>query len=393
METTILTLIVLAIGGYLLYSYYPDIMKYFGREGFADTPTGVVPEYGPSVEDKIKVAVARIMEYVTTVISRYGTATDEDISNMSRDINTVADILLKKVMSTSDPDAELVRIGGEELINKAIKDGKVIIYKLGSPEGAEMLEGDLKLKLGPEINDILNFNNTLNELSISNIISDQTDVRKRIGGDNIFEAIWKDQTGKSISNVRYVEPIEKPMKGKVDLTKMRSSNVIDVLTADNPTLFNNNQLLPNLQPKDLNERPINMELANIIASQNRFYEDGARNVVRNRGGDTRPLPKALIDKIMTQGNTRDPNSLQMAARLDLIDVLETGRGVAGNEYLDYAIDTYYRANNSEFIKETEQVAANNLRKTGSLVSGRAAVDGIIADIKGGKKQPEVIDKY
>ena len=399
MENIIIIILIVLVGGFVIYQYKPELIDWIWMnrggaiEKFADTPADDLPT-GPSVANKLHEAEDRIMDAVNDIVSNYGTPPKADMDNLAHELDVTGEKLERKVLSMADPDAELSRIGGEELIAKAVKCAKGMIYKLGSPEGAQMAEGDIRLKLKPEIDDILNFNVAKNDMSVNNLITTQTDIRKRIGGDNIFQAIWKDQTGRDFMKAREVEPYMVRRKGeKVDLSRMPTNNIINVLTADNPSLFNNNQLLPNLAPKDLNEKPINMNLANIIASQNRFFEDGAHNVVRNRSGDTRPLPKALIDHIMTQGNTRDPNSLMMATKYDLIDVLETGRGEAGNEYIDLAIDTYYRANNSEFIKESEKVASHNLRKTGSLRNGRVVENNIISDLKNGKHRPEGIDNY
>jgi len=134
-----------------------------------------------------------------------------------------------------------------------------------------------------------------------------------------------------------------------------------------------------------------LELANIIASQNRFYTQGSKSVLRDRGGDDRPLPKALIDKIMMQGNSNDPNSLIQADKYDALDILETGRGNAGNDYLNYAIDTFHRKTDSDFVKTTEIIAMNNLRKQGSLNATNDSQNRIINDIKVSKNYVEVRD--
>lgn len=400
----IILIVVMIVVGYVLLNYYDKIMEIgkgivdriselFGKKSNYDNYDEDKP-LGPSVETKLNTAEGRILEEVSGLISNYGIPSKEDMDELAHELDIVDEKIKMRVMGEKDPDGALAEIGSDLLINKAAKTAEKIIYKMGCPEGAKMAKSDIMMKLKPEIDDILNFDISKNKMSVNNILADQNDIRKRIGGDGIFQAIWKDQTGKNFMNARDVEPLERKTKNsKIDITKSSANNIINVLTADNPSLFNNNNLLPNLAPKDLNERPVNMELANIIASQNRWYEDGAHNVVRNRGGDTRPLPKALIDNIMMQGNTRDPNSLQMATQYDLIDVLETGRGEAGNEYIDKVIDTYYRANNSDFIKQTEVVAAHNLRKTGSLRNGKTTENSIISDIKTGKMKSEILDMY
>lgn len=410
MEVVIMiTVVVIVAIGYVLMNFFPDyynkavefgkgvwerISSAFGGDKKGFTSYEEDKPLGPSVDTKLRTAEGRILEAVTGIISNYGIPSKEDMDELSHELDIVDEKIRMKVMGEKDPDATLAAIGSDLLIGKAAKVAEKIIYKMNCPEGAKMAKSDIMMKLKPEIDDILNFDISKNNMSVNNLLADQTDIRKRIGGDNIFQAIWKDQTGKNFMNAREIQPLERKSKnGKVDIVKATSNNVINVLTADNPSLFNNNNLLPNLAPKDLNERPVNMELANIIASQNRWYEDGSHNVVRNRGGDTRPLPKALIDNIMMQGNTRDPNSIQMATKFDLIDVLETGRGEAGNEYIDKAIDTYHRANNSDFIKQTEVVAANNLRKVGSLRTGQTTENSIISDIKAGKMKGELLDMY
>lgn len=409
MEVAIIIIVVVIVAvGFVVMNFFPDAFNkayefgkglwdritgmFSSKQGFADYSED--EPLGPSIDTKLKTAESRVMEAVTGIISNYGIPTREDMDELSHELDVVDEKIKQKVMGEKNPDEMLAIVAPELLIGKAAKVAEKVIFKMGCPEGAKMAKNDIMMKLKPEIHDILNFNVSKNKMSVSNLLSTQDDIRKRIGGDNIFQAIWQDQTGKNFMNAREVAPLERRMKNqKIDLTKATSNNVINVLTADNPSLFNNNQLLPNLAPKDLNQQPVNMELANIIASQNRWYEDGSHNVVRNRGGDTRPLPKALIDSIMMQGNTRDPNSLQMATKYDLIDVLETGRGDAGNEYLDKAIDTFYRANNSDFIKETEIIASHNLRKSGSLRNGRTTENSIISDIKNGKMKGEILDMY
>ncbi len=399
----IITVVVVAIG-YVLYTQFPDTyeqMKKYG-EGLWNKLTGLFGKKegeekpllgfqdGPSVSTKLQTAEQRIMESVYNMVSNYGTPEKVDMDNLSNELGAADEKLQTMVLGSSDPDAELARIGPDMLIEKAVKCAKKMIYKMGSPEGAEMAEGDLKMKVKPEIADILNFDIAKNNMSVNNIIENQNDVRQRIGGDSIFRAIWKDQTGRDFLAARDVTHFDRRHQNKkVDLSKMPTNGIINVLVADNPSLFNNNALLPNLAPKDLNDRPVNMELANIIASQNRFYENGTHNVIRNRGGDDRPLPKALVDKIMTQGNSRDPNSLQMAASIDLIDVLETGRGAAGNEYLDKAIDTWYRTTDNDYIKQVEVVSQNNIKRGGSLRNGRMTENYIIDDIKNGKHKIEL----
>jgi hypothetical protein len=191
---------------------------------------------------------------------------------------------------------------------------------------------------------------------------------------------------------REVNPMEKSFNKKLDVRDRTSSDdIIDILGSDNPNLMNNGNLLPKLAPTDADGVPINLEIANLVASNRRYYDKVSDSQFRSRGGDTRPMIPALIDQIVKRGNSRDPNSLQQSTNYSVLDILESGRGHSGNQKIDEYRNNIYDTMSNPFVRDVSKFSEDSVNKTksGSLTEDKSSENRIISDILHGDNQEEL----
>src|SRR5690606_1491043 len=103
-----------------------------------------------------------------------------------------------------------------------------------------------------------------------------------------------------------------------------------------------------------------------------------------RGADPRPLPKPLVD-IVVRTNGKNPNSIERSTHFNAIDILESSRGEAGNEYINDTLEKLYKESDMPFIQDFDNIVRAELQKSagyGNLLN-RGQTDLIISELKVG----------
>jgi len=374
MNSALGIILLIVVVGVAVFYMHPDLFKKItdmlpGKSTFIG---------GPSANTDLQMAYTESLSIYNDALAHYGIKNhSENETEFMSDVARVQSHLLSK------PESEYKNIAAPMYVHNLSKHLQIALLKYGKKEDADAIEGEMRIYGMAKFEQI--FHGKIHENPVDIIIN--ADPNSELSGKNVFKAIWKQNTNNDINDVRDAKEMDRMHRKKQkDVFKSKDNTALQIIGEDHPSLFNNNTLLPNMKPKNTNGEAINLDLENIVASQNRFYENGSQYVTRNRGGDDRPLPKALIDSVMTQGNSNDPNSLQLSAKFDVIDILETGRGISGNEYLDLAIDTYRDKTNPGYVKQIQQVSTIEKRQTGSLRDMKKSQSEIIHEIKNGRHQ-------
>ena len=271
-----------------------------------------------------------------------------------------------------------------KMTDVALKESIKLISVIGDPAYEPRLRAFIKGPVKEEANRLIIFDAKPSKLQIKNINDDKNRVK-----DLLMDFHFK-RNKPGDWETREVDPMQRSFGRKLDVRARTSADdIIDTLASDNPALMNNNSLLPKV--KDVNGSPLNLEIANTVASQRRYYDKVSDSQFRNRGGDTRPLPPALIEMVIKKGNSRDPNSLQQSVNYSVLDILESGRGHSGNEQIDKYRDQIYNTMSNPFVRDIGEFVDKTVNKTkyGSLVDDKSSERRIVSDVLFGNNSEEL----
>jgi hypothetical protein len=259
-------------------------------------------------------------------------------------------------------------VDGANVIINAIKEfGLPIVEKLSGADVAASFASDVETKVRSVINNVINFSLESNPLSISNIMKGP-----------MMNKVMDFHFNRDGTNVeaRNVHPYIK--KGpKNDINAPAKNPILAMIHNEFPAIRSSQSLLPT------GTEPMNLEIANLIAANRRYYRK-PESIVMDRGADPRPLPKPLVD-IVVRTNGKNPNSIERSTHFNAIDILESSRGEAGNEYINDTLEKLYKESDMPFIQDFDDIVRAELQKSagyGNLLN-RGQTDLIISELKMG----------
>lgn len=367
----ILTLIV--IRSYFS-EYIPDNIKPFL---FIKTPEKyTVLSKGLSLGENFDTAVHRSLVAGTRILEKYiNNITDADREQFIKSVKDSIEVFKVKLMTAQGDRSIFLQAEGANAITDAIKNaGMSLVEKSKGSDAAASFVAEVDSKVRTIASNVINYNIESNPLSVSNIVY-----------GSLMDKVMDFHMGKlkdgKVTQSREVKPYVK--KGnKIDINEMYKNPIVNMIHNEFPSITNAQALLPKIDNNDPLNAPINLEIANLIASTRRF-DIQPTSIVFDRGSDIRPLPAPLIDKIVAT-NGKDPNSLQSSALFNARDLVESARGIAGNEYIDQTLEKLWRSHDYPYSTEFDKMILGEQAKSQPIVDARNQRDvtnQIIASIK------------
>lgn len=340
-----------------------------GEEEFSEA---IIERSTLPIVQRLEATVHQAYNVSASILSRFvDKPSDAELKELYKGIEMVAN----QVYQEGKGDEEYIINNVAEAITKKIKEiGSGIVERHTDIDRVKLFQENIDKELPKEIKSVIDFSIVDNPLAVSNILQRSDKIR-----DMLYDFHFRRESQKE-REIREVEPYQK-RGSKLDVrNNLNTRNTLDLILTDQPSLRANQSLLP-IVTGDTKNTVQNLEIANLIHSNKRYYRKPSATV-RSRGPDTRPLPKALIDKIMAQRSSRDPNSLQQSTEFDPLDILESGRGHSGNEQIDAALEELRSETSTDFVKDFDRIAESSIMKypSGSIVD-RGQEDDIVADLK------------
>lgn len=395
----LIILLVVAIAIVVALYFMPDKMpamlqglgSKLGMKGEGYT-SPLLRETKPPIGERLKAATMKVASGAEEALRRAFQPSTKDLDMLKAAIKDKAN----KIYGQANADfgesevkkaKHLEDTAAKELIQFANAEVGKLIDQVGV--GDEFKQHASELLNGPvfqEVDKVLKYETEERTLQFTQANADQAKIKNTLM-DFHFK---KSQHG--ADEIREIEPMFKGYQKKLDIRSRTSADdIVDVLGQDNPALVDNGTLLPQAQPTDVGGVAVNLEIANTVASNRRYYDKVSESQFRSRGGDTRPMIPALVDMVMKQGNSRDPNSLQQSVNYSVLDVLESSRGHAGNERVDQARNQIYNTMSNSFVRDVDEYMekSSGAIKYGSLLESRAEENRIVDDVLHGDAQEEL----
>jgi len=368
----IILFIIILVGAWVilkftsLNQYVPEsIRPYFGLSTSEKFSKPILKRSKLPIDMRFSVAIKRALDTTLHLINKY-------VVNLpSAERKSFIDNVRTSITDFKNQSGEIeITTEGANIIVNAIKSfGIPLIEKISGADAAAEFASDIETKVRSITNNVINFTIESNPLSIANIV--QGPVMDKVMD---FHFNRNEET----TQQRLVKPYQK--KGpKKDINLPSKDPILGLIHNDFPSISNSQSLLPS------NGEPMNLEIANLIAANRRYYQK-PESIVMDRGADPRPLPKPLVDMIVST-NGKNPNSLERSTAFDPIDILESSRGEAGSEYINTTLEKLYKESDKPFIKDFDAITKSEIDKSsnfGNLLR-RGQTDLIISDIKLGYK--------
>jgi len=378
-DTTLYLIIFIIISIFVGYFFYPVVKKFIFKENLT---TGTSIKTGHPLTTVISNVQDSVAESALSSMKNAVNINMKDATDFTDDMIDISMKLEKKLSTAQDGRSKnedyLLKNGPKMYTEQAVKSGSKLLSKYGLHAS---LKRNLLDKIQFDVNKLAtdgfsfvkNFDDDKHVFKINDHTGDTM--------DQLFDLHLKRQSPKDKA-VRYVKPITTLTKNKsLNVIKGQTNDIIHSINSDHPLLSNNGALLPNAI--NINDKkPLNLEVANLLA-QNRRYYVKPQTVVRS-STDPRGIPKALIETVMKNNSSKDPNSLQMSVNYNPIDILESGRGFSNSHETDMALAHVFDNAEIPIIDNFAKVMDNiTERNPGNLRKNIFSNKSIMQDVKYG----------